>query len=79
MDEIFDVAVAGYGPSGLVAASMLGRAGRRVVCERWPSLYGLPRLTHIDDETARVVQAAGDLDEAPRDSTPAEYLLGQRA
>jgi 3-(3-hydroxy-phenyl)propionate hydroxylase len=75
VDEIFDVAVVGYRPSGLVAASMLGQAGRRVVvCERWPSLYGLPRLTHIDDETARVVQAAGDVEEAPRDSTPTEYL-----
>jgi 3-(3-hydroxy-phenyl)propionate hydroxylase len=75
VDEIFDVAVVGYGLNVLVAAPMLGQAGRRVVvCERWPSLYGLPRLTHIDDETARVMQAAGDLDEAPRDSTPTEYL-----
>ncbi|MFD5597462.1 bifunctional 3-(3-hydroxy-phenyl)propionate/3-hydroxycinnamic acid hydroxylase [Streptomyces griseorubiginosus] len=71
----YDVAVVGYGPTGLVAASLLGRLGHRVVvCERWPTLYGLPRLTHIDDETARTVQAAGDVDEALRDSSVSEYL-----
>lgn len=34
----YDVAVIGYGPTGLVAASLLGRAGHRVlVVERWPT------------------------------------------
>src|SRR4051812_25701555 len=74
MDEIFDIAVVGYGPTGMVAASLLGQMGHRVVvCERWPSLYGLPRLTHIDDESARVVQGAGNIDKALRDSSPTEY------
>lgn len=74
LNEIHDVAVVGYGPTGQVAASLLGQLGRRVlVCERRPSLYGLPRLTHIDDETARAVQAAGDVDEARRDSSHTEY------
>ena len=70
----YDVAVVGYGPTGLVAASMLGRAGYRVmVIERWPTPYGLPRLTHIDGETARIVQASGEIQRrcaAPRRSTP---------
>ncbi|CDR07463.1 FAD-binding monooxygenase [Streptomyces iranensis] len=62
-----DVAVVGYGPTGLVAASILGGMGHRVVVvERHPSLYGLPRLTHIDGETARIVQAAADVDMALR-------------
>ncbi|MEU1164883.1 bifunctional 3-(3-hydroxy-phenyl)propionate/3-hydroxycinnamic acid hydroxylase [Streptomyces sp. NPDC005921] len=69
------VAVVGYGPTGLAAASLLGRLGHRVVvCERWPGLYGMPRLTHIDDESARTVQAAGDVEEALRDSSPCQYL-----
>ena len=63
----YDVAVVGYGPTGLVAASMLGRAGYRVmVIERWPTPYGLPRLTHIDGETARIVQASGEIQRALR-------------
>ena len=70
----YDVAVVGYGPTGLVAASMLGRAGYRVmVIERWPTPYGLPRLTHIDGETARIVQASARSSgrcAAPRRSTP---------
>jgi 3-(3-hydroxy-phenyl)propionate hydroxylase len=75
MAPLYDIAVIGYGPTGLVAASLLGRLGHRVVvCERWPGLYGLPRLTHIDDETARTVQAASDVDEALRDSSMCQYL-----
>ncbi|WP_433187505.1 bifunctional 3-(3-hydroxy-phenyl)propionate/3-hydroxycinnamic acid hydroxylase [Actinoallomurus sp. CA-150999] len=74
MDKIFDVAIAGYGPTGMVAASLLGQLGHEVVvCERWSSLYGLPRATHIDDGTARAVQAAGDVDEALRDASPTTY------
>lgn len=71
MHHDFDVAIVGYGPTGLVLASALGKKGHRVaVFERWPGLYGLPRLTHIDGETARIVQATGDLDHALRDALP---------
>lgn len=64
-----DVVVVGYGPTGLVLASLLGQRGHQVVVvERWPALYGKPRLTHIDGETARLVSLAGDGEEALRDA-----------
>jgi len=68
--ESFDVIVVGYGPTGLVASSLLARLGHHVgVFERWPDLYGLPRLVNLDAEAARIVQAAGDIDVALREST----------
>lgn len=74
MDEIYDVAIVGYGPTGMAAAGFLGKAGHRVVViERWPSLYGLPRLTHIDGETARILQEICDIDRALADSSPTVY------
>ncbi|MFE3202351.1 bifunctional 3-(3-hydroxy-phenyl)propionate/3-hydroxycinnamic acid hydroxylase [Embleya sp. NPDC059237] len=80
MDIEYDVAIVGYGPSGLVLASALGKAGHKVVVfERWPSLYGLPRLTHIDGETARVIASVGDVEHALRDARPVtnyRYLDG---
>lgn len=80
MNHDYDVAIVGYGPAGLVLASALGGRGHRVVVfERWPGLYGLPRLTHIDGETARIVQAVGDVEHALRDAAPIpsyRYLNG---
>jgi 3-(3-hydroxy-phenyl)propionate hydroxylase len=80
MAEDYDVAIIGYGPTGLVLASALATAGHRViVIERWPGLYGLPRLTHIDGETARIIQAVADVETALADAIPLEsyqYLNG---
>ena len=56
----FDVAVVGYGPTGEMAAILLGEMGYRVAAfERWPAIYPLPRAVHYDDEIARVFQLAG--------------------
>lgn len=71
-----DVIIVGYGPTGLVLASLLGQKGHQVaVVERWPALYGKPRLSHIDGETARLISLAGDGEEALRESwtTPHYY------
>lgn len=67
----FDVAIVGYGPTGQAAASLLSKLGHRVCAyERWPSLYGLPRLIGFDAESARMLQAAGDVNVALRESCP---------
>ena len=58
--EVFDVAIIGYGPTGLVLANLLGRMGHKcVVMERWPQLYKLPRAGHVDGEIMRLLQKIG--------------------
>jgi 2-polyprenyl-6-methoxyphenol hydroxylase-like FAD-dependent oxidoreductase len=60
----YDVAIVGYGPTGMTLASLLGREGHSVVVlERYPGLYNLPRAACFDDEIMRTFQKLGVTEE----------------
>jgi hypothetical protein len=73
-DELIDncqVAVVGYGPTGMTLAALLGRLGHRViVLERYIGLYNLPRPACFDDEIMRVFQKLGIAEEIGRGARP---------
>lgn len=56
----YDVAIVGFGPSGAVAAGLLGMQGLRVfVCDKAQEIYSLPRAFALDHEIMRVFQQLG--------------------
>jgi 3-(3-hydroxy-phenyl)propionate hydroxylase len=75
---VFDVAIVGYGPAGVVAAGLLGQAGLKVcVFERLTEVYQIPRAISLDHEIMRVFQQLGVADAiAPfcEPFTPSEYF-----
>jgi 2-polyprenyl-6-methoxyphenol hydroxylase-like FAD-dependent oxidoreductase len=57
---MFDVIIVGWGPTGMVASCLLGRAGYRVgVFERYPATYKLPRVGAVHDDVFRIFQEIG--------------------
>lgn len=63
-NDIFDVAIVGYGPVGQALALKLARQGHRLaVIERWPTLFGLPRAVGLDHEAMRILQSLGIAEE----------------
>jgi 2-polyprenyl-6-methoxyphenol hydroxylase-like FAD-dependent oxidoreductase len=57
---VYDVLIAGYGPTGMLAAALLGRAGHRIaVFERYKTLYNLPRVGIVHDDVLRMFQQIG--------------------
>ncbi|NUR42571.1 MAG: bifunctional 3-(3-hydroxy-phenyl)propionate/3-hydroxycinnamic acid hydroxylase [Streptomyces sp.] len=67
-DSTYDVAVIGYGPTGVTAANLLGAAGLRVVVlERDADVYSRARAISTDEEVVRIWQRAGLADRLKRD------------
>ncbi|MCA1004840.1 bifunctional 3-(3-hydroxy-phenyl)propionate/3-hydroxycinnamic acid hydroxylase [Rhodococcus hoagii] len=67
----YDVAVVGYGPTGVTAANLLGRAGLKVlVVERDPDIYGRARAISTDEEVLRIWQRVGLAERLTADMLP---------
>ena len=63
MNHDFDVAIAGFGPTGAVAACLLGQAGlRTLVIDKSRTVWDKPRAIAIDHEILRVFQNLGVAD-----------------
>lgn len=69
---MYDVLTVGYGPTGMLAAILLGRAGHRVaVFERYRTLYNLPRVGIVHDDVLRMFQEIGCIERI----LPATFFL----
>lgn len=73
-----DVAIVGCGPTGVVAAALLGQAGLSVqVCDRMAGVHEIPRAIALDHEILRVFQQIGAIDAVLpfcEPFTPSEYF-----
>jgi 3-(3-hydroxy-phenyl)propionate hydroxylase len=70
MSEKFDtdVAIIGYGPSGVTAANVLGQAGVKAIAfERYKDIYARARAVTMNDWTIRCFQSVGLADALVKD------------
>jgi len=59
-DVRYDVAIVGFGPTGAVAAGLLGAMGiRTFVCDKQSRVYDKPRAISLDHEIIRLFQQMG--------------------
>ncbi|HEY0934778.1 MAG TPA: bifunctional 3-(3-hydroxy-phenyl)propionate/3-hydroxycinnamic acid hydroxylase [Trebonia sp.] len=55
--KTYDLAIVGYGPTGMTLAALMGQQGHHVVVlDRYQGLYNLPRAACFDDEIMRMFQ-----------------------
>ncbi len=76
--DVYDVAVVGFGPTGAVAAALLGSAGLKTwIGDRTSKVYDKPRAIALDHEILRVFQQIGVIDQVMphvEPFTPSEYF-----
>ncbi|GAB2636293.1 bifunctional 3-(3-hydroxy-phenyl)propionate/3-hydroxycinnamic acid hydroxylase MhpA [Nocardia goodfellowii] len=69
------VVIVGTGPTGMTAASLLGRHDIDcLVLDRWDDIFPQPRAVHLDDEVHRIVADLGLTDEFSAISRPGAGL-----
>ncbi|WP_405487361.1 bifunctional 3-(3-hydroxy-phenyl)propionate/3-hydroxycinnamic acid hydroxylase [Streptomyces sp. NBC_00096] len=77
-DGAYDVAVIGYGPTGVTAANLLGAMGLRVVViERDGEVYSRARAISTDEEVLRIWQRVGLAERLKQDmlaDRPVEFV-----
>ena len=71
----YDVVIAGFGPTGAMAANLLGRENiKTLVVEPQSAIYDIPRGVHFDGETMRIFQSIGIADAVMAQSTGNQSL-----